>query len=173
MKSSYIALLVVVIIGGVALFNMSPKEVSAPVVTETPPQTTEATSTADDMNMTDEEHRLMMESDATTGTDVGMEMPIPDAVTKSEKMFMVNGKNFEFDVKEIRVKEGDTVTVHFMSEDGFHDLVIDEFNARTAKIQTGGMAMVTFTANKKGTFEYYCSVGKHRMNGMVGKLVVE
>ena len=94
-------------------------------------------------------------------------------VSTSKKMFTVNGSNFAFDIKEIRVKEGDVVTIHFMSADGFHDLVIDEFNARTEKIQTGGMAMVTFTASKKGTFEYYCSVGKHRMNGMVGKLIVE
>jgi plastocyanin len=28
-------------------------------------------------------------------------------------------------------------------------------------------------ADKKGTFEYYCSVGQHRALGMKGKLVVE
>ncbi|HEY9584685.1 MAG TPA: plastocyanin/azurin family copper-binding protein [Candidatus Paceibacterota bacterium] len=87
--------------------------------------------------------------------------------------FDVTGKNFEFNMKEIKVKEGDTVTINFKSESGFHDFVLDEFNVRTAQLQSGGTESVTFLANKKGTFEYYCSVGSHRSMGMVGKLIVE
>jgi len=184
MKSSYIVVLVVLIIGGLVLFNLPAKEVAAPVTNEVQMETPTPTTpepTATDMGMTAEEHAAMTE-ESTTGTDAGpgMEMPTPDtpvssetAKSQTEKMFMVTGKNFSFDVQELRVKKGDTVTIHFMSEDGYHDLVIDEFNARTTKIETGGMAMVTFVASKTGTFEYYCSVGSHRMNGMVGKLIVE
>ena len=87
--------------------------------------------------------------------------------------FDVTGKNFEFNMKEIKVKEGDTVTINFKSESGFHDFVLDEFNVRTEQLQSGGTESVTFVANKKGTFEYYCSVGSHRSMGMVGKLIVE
>ena len=87
--------------------------------------------------------------------------------------FDVTGKNFEFNMKEIKVKEGDTVTINFKSESGYHDFVLDEFNVRTAQLQSGGTESVTFLANKKGTFEYYCSVGSHRSMGMVGKLIVE
>ncbi len=36
-----------------------------------------------------------------------------------------------------------------------------------------GKTFVEFTADKKGTFEYYCSVGEHRVNGMKGKFIVE
>jgi len=32
---------------------------------------------------------------------------------------------------------------------------------------------VEFTADTPGEFEYYCSVGQHRANGQVGKLIVE
>jgi plastocyanin len=85
----------------------------------------------------------------------------------------ISGKNFEFDKKEIRVKEGDIVQINFVSASGFHDWVVDEFNARTAQVRDGGQSSVTFVADKKGTFEYYCSVGQHRANGMVGKLIVE
>ena len=35
------------------------------------------------------------------------------------------------------------------------------------------MTFVEFTVDKTGTFEYYCSVGQHRANGMVGNLIVE
>lgn len=180
MKSTYIVVLIVIIIGGVVWFNLAPKEVSAPIINETPvvPATEKTPVQAEDMGMTAEEHAAMMGS-STQGTDVGMEMPeTPMMKTgtesgQSEKMFMINGSNFVFDVKEIKVKKGDTVTIHFMSADGFHDLVIDEFNAKSERIKTGGMAMVTFVADKAGTFEYYCSVGSHRLNGMIGKLIVE
>ncbi len=56
---------------------------------------------------------------------------------------------------------------------GFHDLVIDEFNARTAQLQTGQSEIIEFVADQSGEFEYYCSIGSHRAMGMVGKLIVE
>ena len=52
-------------------------------------------------------------------------------------------------------------------------LGIDEFNAKTRVLNKGEEETITFVADKAGTFEYYCSVGQHRANGMVGKLIVE
>ena len=48
-----------------------------------------------------------------------------------------------------------------------------EFNAATEKVAAGVSSSVEFVADKKGTFEYYCSVGQHRANGMKGKLIVK
>jgi cytochrome c oxidase subunit 2 len=87
--------------------------------------------------------------------------------TPGEASFTVLGSNFEYDIKEMRVKEGDEVTITFRSVDGFHDWVVDEFDAATEKVETDGETTVTFIADKTGTFEYYCSVGQHRANGMV------
>ncbi len=176
MKPAYLfVLLLVLILIGVIVFNTKPKEAVAPEVENNtvPVQTTtnETPTTTNTMNMTAEEHAAMM-GESTQGTDAGMEMPVMDDDT-SARMIMVSGKNFEFDVKEIRVKKGEKITIHFESADGFHDLVIDEFAVRTEKLKTGGMQMVTFVADKAGTFEYYCSVGSHRASGMVGKLIVE
>lgn len=107
-------------------------------------------------------------------SDAGMEFPILDANTDaSVKAYNIAGVNHLFDVKEIRVQEGDTVTINFISDDGFHDFVIDEFDAATEKVRPGTPTSVTFVADKKGTFEYYCSVGDHRARGMVGNLIVE
>ncbi len=112
-------------------------------------------------------------------------MPAPDAsgLPKVEEMVVVQdgevkifdvvGGDFSFDVKEIRVKKGDKVKIVFENQEGFHDWVIDEFNARTPQIKAGKTEEVEFVADKVGTFEYYCSVGKHRQNGMKGKLIVE
>jgi len=89
------------------------------------------------------------------------------------KVFNVTAVNYGFSLKEIRVKEGETVTINFESTDGFHDFVVDEFDAATEKVRPGTPSTVTFIADNAGTFEYYCSVGSHRSMGMVGTLVVE
>lgn len=89
------------------------------------------------------------------------------------KTFELDAENFKFSKKEIRVKQGEKVKIVLEVDQGFHDWTIDEFNARTKQIGEGQTDSVEFVADKKGTFEYYCSIGQHRANGMVGKLIVE
>lgn len=89
------------------------------------------------------------------------------------KEFNVSGANFSFSLKEIKVKKGDKVKIVFTNNEGFHDLIIDEFNVNTSQIKAGESKTVEFIADKTGIFEYYCSVGQHRANGMFGKLIVE
>lgn len=88
------------------------------------------------------------------------------------KEFTVTGKPFSFAPNAITVNKGDTVKITFVNENGMHDWVLDEFNARTKQIGGGQSETVTFVADKAGTFEYYCSVGTHRQMGMVGTLTV-
>lgn len=83
------------------------------------------------------------------------------------------GTNYAYDVTEVRVQKGDTVTINFTSAEGFHDVVIDEFNVASDRVREGETTRVTFVADETGTFEYYCSVGNHRAQGMVGTLIVE
>jgi plastocyanin len=91
----------------------------------------------------------------------------------SVKTFNLTAKNFSFSPSEIRVKKGDTVKVVMNSVNGFHDFVVDAFNAKTDRVSDGQTAEVQFVADKTGTFDFYCSVGNHRAMGMVGKLIVE
>lgn len=153
----YVGVIVIVLVG--ALFVISNRKSTSPsesrmMQQETTPAETSGTGA------------MMQESP--TGTSGAM-MKTADA----KNTFTVTGSNFSFDVKEIKVKKGDTVTVVFKNADGFHDWNLDEFNAHSKKIQGGAEDTITFTADKTGTFEYYCSVGKHRQMGMVGKLIVE
>lgn len=92
---------------------------------------------------------------------------------KEVKTFNVDGSPFAFSLKEIRVKKGDTVKIVFTNKAGMHDFILDELNAKTKQLKAGESEEVTFVADKAGTFEYYCSVGNHRQQGMVGKLVIE
>lgn len=87
--------------------------------------------------------------------------------------FSISGTNYAFDLTEITVNEGDTVTINFESAEGFHDWVVDEFDAATEKVRPGTPTSVTFVADKAGTYEYYCSIGSHRANGMIGTLTVQ
>lgn len=93
---------------------------------------------------------------------------------KEGKNFTLDSFEFGYDQKSITVKKGDTVTITLTNSGNMpHDWIIDEFAVQTKQITNGQTDSVTFVADKAGTYEYYCSVGKHRQNGMVGKLVVE
>lgn len=90
------------------------------------------------------------------------------------KRVTVVGSNFKFSPNEIRVKKGETVGIRFKNEGTTqHSLVIDAYEVATNQINPGDEEEVEFTADREGTFEYYCSVGSHRSMGMVGKLIVE
>ena len=82
---------------------------------------------------------------------------------------------FWYAPNEIRVKQGDTVTFALSNANGFHDLNLPGYNQKTKMIEAGQTDSFTFKANQKGTFEFYCSVGKgyHRMKGQIGVLLVE
>lgn len=103
--------------------------------------------------------------------------PVPDNPDDIDpapaKVFDLTGKNFSFSQTEIRVKKGDRVIINFESTDGFHDWVVDEFNAQTQRVNPGTQTSVEFIASKTGTFEYYCSVSIHRAAGMKGQMIVE
>lgn len=90
-------------------------------------------------------------------------------VTSSHLRFFMNG----VESPELKVKQGQTVRVEFVNEEGFHDFVIDELTgARTKQMAAPGSETIEFVADKKGSFEYYCSVGQHRANGMKGTFIV-
>ena len=104
---------------------------------------------------------------------MGNKQDMANVDVSSTKEFDVQGFNFGYNIKEIKVKKGDVVKINFAVTDGFHDFVIDEFDVATQRIRDSDTDTVTFTADKAGEFEFYCSVGSHRSSGMVGKLIVE
>lgn len=107
-----------------------------------------------------------------SGTMADDDVTIVDDI-EADVTVEISGVNFAFSQDEIRVSEGDVVKIVFTSEEGFHDWVVDEFDAATEQIQAGSTSTVIFTADRTGSYEYYCSVGRHREMGMVGTLIVE
>ncbi len=93
--------------------------------------------------------------------------------TSTTKTFNITGGNYYFVPDKITVNEGDKVTFVMTNAGGFHNLVIDELGVKTPMIKTGEAVTATFTASKKGTFTYYCSVKGHKQKGMFGTLTVQ
>ena len=92
---------------------------------------------------------------------------------------VIGGPMFEFFVDDVRnadivVNLGDTVRIVYESVGGMpHDFVVDGIEgARTQIWQPGEGETIEFVADVAGEFEYYCSVGAHRAQGMVGRFIV-
>lgn len=99
--------------------------------------------------------------------------PSGSAMKGEVKEFTVVSKGLNFTPTEIKVKKGDKVKITYKNTLGTHSWTLDEFNAATKTISAGESETITFTADKAGTFEFYCSVNNHRAMGMKGTLVVE
>lgn len=109
----------------------------------------------------------------TSDVEITTNTEITPTAEDVERVFTLDSFNYGYSETELRVNEGDTVTINLTNSGGFHDWVVDEFGAATEKISAGDTTSVTFVADQAGTFEYYCSVGNHRAQGMVGTLIVE
>mgnify|MGYP000734074002 CR=1 FL=1 len=127
-------------------------------------------------NTGDESSRVEIDSGAQSaapGVNTEIVPPVSTSTPVIVKAFTVNGSNFSFTPSTMTVNKGDTVRITFVNQNGMHDWRLDEFNANTSVIQGGQSETIEFVADKTGSFEYYCSVGQHRQNGMKGTLVVQ
>ena len=88
------------------------------------------------------------------------------------KEITVTNEGFDFIPREIRVNLGDTIRLTYENGGGYHDWVLDEFDAATNQFSGGQSETIEFVADEAGTFEFYCSVGNHRARGMWGEFVV-
>lgn len=76
-----------------------------------------------------------------------------------------------YSTKEITVKKGDQVRLNVTVTAGNHDFNIDEYDiSQTTPLEEE--VTIEFTADKAGTFTYYCNMPGHRMNGHWGILNV-
>lgn len=169
MKAVYILIALGLIGAGYYLFTQQ-DATNMSDVTESEEEMMEDTASADAdaaANDATEDDESMLDADVSAETEVDV-----DADTTTH-VIDLDGFNYGYSMDEIRVSEGDTVTINLTSTDGFHDWVVDEFDAATERIRDGETTSVTFVADTAGTYEFYCSVGNHRAEGMVGTLIVE
>ncbi len=113
-------------------------------------------------------------SPSPTGNAIKTDMsnaPVKEFVMESF-VETVDGKpKPQFSPNEITVNKGDLVRIKITNTKGTHDFKIDEFNVYTETPLNQEM-IVEFTADKAGSFEYYCTKPGHRQNGHWGTLKV-
>lgn len=169
MKAVYILIALGLIGAGYYLFTQQDATDMSDGIESEEEMTEDTTSTDADAAADDatEDDDSMLDADVSAEAEVDV-----DADTTTQ-VIDLDGFNFGYSMDEIRVSEGDTVTINLTSTDGFHDWVVDEFDAATERVRDGETTSVTFVADTAGTYEFYCSVGNHRAEGMVGTLIVE
>lgn len=93
--------------------------------------------------------------------------------TQPVREFDMTAKRYSFNPSTIRVNQGDLVRITVESTDVSHGIAIREYDINV-ELPPGQTKIIEFTADKKGTFNFYCSVfcgsGHSRMTGT---LIVE
>lgn len=89
------------------------------------------------------------------------------------KVVEMEAGSFYYKPNAIEVSKGQKVKIVMKAVSMMHDFNIDELGVKMPIVKNGETGTVEFTADKVGSFEYYCSVGQHRANGQVGTLTVK
>jgi len=100
--------------------------------------------------------------------------PAPSATVQSGqfKEISITAEKWSFVPGDIKVNQGDKIRLRVKSIDVTHGLALPEYNINLT-LQPGKEEVVEFTADKKGTFEFNCTVpcGPGHSD-MIGKLTV-
>ncbi|MBP9732212.1 MAG: cupredoxin domain-containing protein [Candidatus Magasanikbacteria bacterium] len=160
MKKSFLLVAVLLLVGAGCSTTSNTTIDTTPTGSQTNTDTSNGSGSTNDTN-----------TDAGATVDLGLDVGL--GVGQDVVDITVVGAHKAFDVKEIRIKKGDIVRLTFKNDEGKHDWQLEGYNVGTKELEEGKSETVEFTADKTGTFEYYCSVGEHREMGMVGKLIVE
>ncbi len=90
------------------------------------------------------------------------------------KNITIDAKEFSYTPSKISVNKGDNVSITFTNSGTLsHNLTIPDLNLATNTISPGTTDTLNFTADKVGTFTFYCSVDSHKDRGLIGTLEVK
>lgn len=161
-------ILAVVAIVGVVVYSSFSNTQDPAMVDDVMEKTTLQDKASDDAMMVGEE-------EAVDGDYDGAAEVMEDDAMMAEADMTIDMSSFVFTPNAIEIKAGETMTIKLTNSGGFHDLVIDELDVASEQINEGDETMITITAplDAKGdSYEFYCSVGNHREQGMVGVIKV-
>ena len=98
---------------------------------------------------------------------------LPTTVASALREIRLTAKQFSYEPSTIRVHVGDKVRITASSLDVPHGFAINEYGI-DQQLEAGKDTVIEFTADKAGTFTFYCNVpcgSGHR--SMKGALIVE
>lgn len=98
-------------------------------------------------------------------------LPGPD-IAPQEQTFQIDARQFAYSPSELRVNPGDKVTIRLVSSDVVHGLYVDDYDV-SVEADPGQTAILTFVADKPGSFRFRCNVTCGAMHPfMIGKITV-
>ena len=99
--------------------------------------------------------------------------PLPVSVVEPQaRTFRIDARQYAYSPSELKVNAGDTVTFQLVSNDVVHGLYVDSYDV-SIEADPGQTAILTFTAEKPGSFRFRCNVTCGAMHPfMIGKLNV-
>jgi heme/copper-type cytochrome/quinol oxidase subunit 2 len=98
-------------------------------------------------------------------------LPVPKN-DPTHHIFQVDSRSFAFTPAEIKVNQGDLVTIELTSRDVVHGLHLDGYDLEIST-DPGQINELTFTADRAGSFRFRCSVTCGDLHPfMIGKLQV-
>lgn len=123
----------------------------------------------DDNNITNQSSS----NDAIGGGDVSIFPPpsVENINGVTQRTIHIGVRQWAWDPSEIKVNYGEKVILIMHNADVQHSISIPELNVKAVIPEEG--AIVTFTANKRGTFDFFCAVpcGSDHSK-MKGKIIV-
>lgn len=95
------------------------------------------------------------------------------AANSQVRVFNISATSFKYTPNVIRVKLGDKVRFNLTAVDKVHGFSLPDFGV-SAALAVNQVKSVEFTANKKGTFTFFCNIpcGPGHLD-MKGTLIVE
>ena len=99
--------------------------------------------------------------------------PLPiRPVAPQERTFRIDARQYAYSPAELRANVGDEVTFELISTDVVHGLYLDGYGV-SVEAEPGQRTIVTFVADKPGSFRFRCNVTCGAMHPfMIGKLTV-
>lgn len=100
-------------------------------------------------------------------------IPIPMATPKlTDRVIHMDATSFQFTPAEIKVNQGDRITIEFVSTDVVHGISIDGYDFQLTS-DPGQPVTGTFVASRPGMFRFRCLVPCGNLHPfMIGKLQV-
>lgn len=116
------------------------------------------------------DHDASPNNQATTVT-----IRLETGMSDGKMSFIGRGGELEGQVNpELVVNPGDVVEIILVNGDGIlHNISVPDFGTTSADVTAQGQEVkITFTADKEGTYPYFCAIPGHRQAGMEGKFIV-
>lgn len=83
--------------------------------------------------------------------------------------------NYSFSPELIQASPGEVLSIELVDVQGNHDFVIDEFGVRSELMDEGETQVIYVEIPEdaeSGNYDFYCSIGNHRVLGMEGILQI-